>query len=170
MSTSDSYSGRGSSNQDSSSQDFDYDITVIGSGPAGQKAAVQAAKAGQRVALIERDRVLGGACVHRGTIPSKTLRENALRVNHMRSNAELANYSLPETVEMNMLITRLDRVLKAHDHYMGQQIGRNNIEVITGRASFQSIHSLEVSKPRGQNQQLRSRHFVIATGSFPRNP
>ena len=68
-----------------SRSDYDFDVTVIGSGPAGQKAAVQAAKAGQRVALIERDRVLGGACVHRGTIPSKTLRENALRVNHMPS-------------------------------------------------------------------------------------
>ena len=61
------------------------DVLVIGSGPAGQKAAVQAAKAGKTVALVERDQSLGGACVHRGTIPSKTLRENALRVKKMRS-------------------------------------------------------------------------------------
>jgi NAD(P) transhydrogenase len=66
---------------------FDYDVVVIGSGPAGQKAAVQAAKVGQKVAIIERDSLFGGACVHRGTIPSKTLRENALRVKHMSQNA-----------------------------------------------------------------------------------
>ena len=66
-----------------------YDLIVIGSGPAGQKSAVQASKLGKRVALIERDRYLGGACVHRGTIPSKTLRENALRITHMRANAKI---------------------------------------------------------------------------------
>ncbi|WP_156490302.1 FAD-dependent oxidoreductase, partial [Oleiphilus sp. HI0086] len=63
------------------------DVVIIGSGPAGQKAAVQAAKGGKSVALIERDQWLGGACVHRGTIPSKTLRENALRVKKMRENS-----------------------------------------------------------------------------------
>ena len=63
-----------------------YDIVVIGSGPAGQKSAIQAAKLGKSVALIERNKSFGGACVHRGTIPSKTLRENALRVKSMRQN------------------------------------------------------------------------------------
>ncbi|MCV6615305.1 MAG: FAD-dependent oxidoreductase, partial [Cellvibrionaceae bacterium] len=78
------------------SANYDYDVVVIGSGPAGQKASVQAAKAGQRVALIERDNLFGGACVHRGTIPSKTLRENALRVSHMRQNAALMDFNLSE--------------------------------------------------------------------------
>mgnify|MGYP000283018482 CR=1 FL=1 len=150
--------------------DYDYDVAVIGSGPAGQKAAVQAAKAGKKVVLIERDRFLGGACVHRGTIPSKTLRENALRINFMRRNAELAHYKLPEEVEMSVLINRLDQVLKAHDSYMGRQISRNGIEVITGRASFASAHELEITKMRGQSQRISAHYFVIATGSFPRNP
>ncbi|MFT6388987.1 MAG: NAD(P) transhydrogenase [Cellvibrionaceae bacterium] len=69
---------------------YDYDVVVIGSGPAGTKAAVQSAKLNKSVALIERDRFLGGACVHRATIPSKTLRENALRITHLRANARLS--------------------------------------------------------------------------------
>jgi len=90
------------------------DMIVIGSGPAGQKAAVQAAKSGRTVALIEKTKVLGGMCVHRGTIPSKTLRENALRVKNMRENAKLANFELREDLELATLITRLNEVLQAH--------------------------------------------------------
>lgn len=147
-----------------------YDVTIIGSGPAGQKAAVQAAKAGQRVALIERDRVLGGACVHRGTIPSKTLRENALRVNFMRHNAQLANYSLPEEVEMTVLINRLGQVLKAHDEYMSRQISRNNIRVIQGRARFINHNTLQIDKVQREQEIIESKKIIIASGSFPRHP
>ena len=89
---------------------FDYDVIVIGSGPAGQKAAIQSSKAGKRVAIIERDSLFGGACVHRGTIPSKTLRENALRVKHMRQNVALVDFELGEDTEMATLIDRLDEV------------------------------------------------------------
>ena len=84
-----------------------YDMLIVGSGPAGQKAAVQAKRSGARVALIEKTRELGGSCVHRGTIPSKTLRENALRVKNMRLNAALANFELAEDVELATLINRL---------------------------------------------------------------
>lgn len=147
-----------------------FDVIVIGSGPAGQKAAVQAAKAGKTVALIERDPWLGGACVHRGTIPSKTLRENALRVNHMRRNAKLSNFNLAEDIEMATLIDRLEDVLKAHDGYMQRQIERNNIEWIHGRARFISEHEIELKKVRGEPEVIRGSYFVIATGSYPRKP
>ena len=115
-----------------------FDFVVIGSGPSGQKAAIQAANAGKSVALIEQDALLGGACVHRGTIPSKTLRENARRVNIMRQNANLANFQLNEEMEMATLIDRLDEVLKAHDGFMVKQISRNNITQIRGRANFET--------------------------------
>jgi len=115
-----------------------FDVIVIGSGPAGQKAAVQAAKAGKTIALVERDQWLGGACVHRGTIPSKTLRENALRVKKMRENAALCSFELAEDTEMSTLIDRLNRVLKAHDGFMVNQIERNHIVRIHGRAKFLS--------------------------------
>lgn len=147
-----------------------YDLIVIGSGPAGQKSAVQAAKLGKKVALIERDRYLGGACVHRGTIPSKTLRENALRVTHMRANAKLSNFSLCENLEMSVLIDRLDEVLKAHDSYMEKQIARNHIERIHGCAEFTDAHRIQLIRPLGDPLTLTAKQFVIATGSYPRTP
>jgi NAD(P) transhydrogenase len=147
-----------------------YDIVVIGSGPAGQKAAVQAAKAGSRVALIERDKMLGGACVHRGTIPSKTLRENALRVRNMRQNAELANFELGEDIELATLITRLDHVLRAHDQYMQEQIDRNLITRIHGRARFTDARNLDITQVNGASLSVNANNIVIATGSLPRHP
>lgn len=152
------------------SADNCYDLIVIGSGPAGQKSAVQASKLGKRVALIERDRYLGGACVHRGTIPSKTLRENALRVTHMRANAKLSDFSLSDNLEMSVLIDRLDEVLKAHDMYMKKQILRNHIACIHGRAEFIDKQHIKVISPGGESSILCGKQFVLATGSLPRTP
>ncbi|AFU98871.1 Si-specific NAD(P)(+) transhydrogenase [Simiduia agarivorans] len=149
---------------------YDFDLVVIGSGPAGQKAAVQGAKAGKKVAIVERDKVLGGACVHRGTIPSKTLRENALRVKNMRANAALANFQLAEDTEMVTLINRLDQVLLAHDQYMRKQIDRNNITRIHGRAKFIDSHTLEIARVRDADYCIKAQNIIIATGSFPRKP
>ena len=147
-----------------------FDVVVVGSGPAGQKAAIQAAKVGQTVAIIERDKVIGGACVHRGTIPSKTLRENALRVKHMRQNAALVDFELGEDTEMVTLVNRLEEVLSAHDKYMRQQIDRNNIERIHGRASFVDKQTINVMQVGGGTCTLVANKIIIATGSFPRNP
>lgn len=151
-------------------QEDTYDLVVIGSGPAGQKSAVQAAKLGKRVALVERDRYLGGACVHRGTIPSKTLRENALRVSHMRANAKLSNFSLTDNLEMSVLIDRLDEVLKAHDMFMEKQIRRNHIDLLHGRAEFIDSTHIQLTIPRGETKTITAEQFVIATGSYPRTP
>jgi NAD(P) transhydrogenase len=147
-----------------------YNVVVVGSGPAGQKAAVQAAKAGKTVALIERDRLLGGACVHRGTIPSKTLRENALRVRNMRQNAALSNFHLAEDTELATLIDRLDMVLKAHDSYMQQQMERNNIDRIHGRARFIDSKNLQIDRVRGEPLFVDVDSVIIASGSYPRTP
>ncbi len=147
-----------------------FDLIVIGSGPAGQKSAVQAAKAGKTVAIIELTIELGGSCVHRGTIPSKTLRENALRVRNMRKNAALSQFELAEDIEIATLINRLDEVLKAHDTYMQKQLNRNGVELIHGRAAFLSNHFLEVSKVSGEPEILEAERIVIATGSHPRTP
>lgn len=147
-----------------------YDIIVVGSGPAGQKAAVQGAKLGKKVALIEKDREVGGSCVHRGTIPSKTLRENALRVKNMRMNAEIAQFELAEDLEVVTLINRLEQVLDAHDDYMRKQMSRNEIDLIHGRAKFVSANEIEITSVRGEKRVLETQYFIIATGSFPRAP
>lgn len=152
------------------STQYDFDMLVVGSGPAGQKAAIQAAKAGKTVALVERDNLFGGACVHRGTIPSKTLRENALRVSHMRQNAALADFELNEDLEMSTLITRLNDVLVAHDLYMSRQIDRNGIERIKGRASFIDNETMLIDRVQAESLTLRSKTIVLANGSYPRNP
>lgn len=151
------------------SSEQQYDIIVVGSGPAGQKAAVQAAKAGKRVAMIEGDKVLGGACVHRGTIPSKTLRENALRIAHLRGHAEIFSFSLRPDTEMAALIDNMHSVIKAHDDYIHKQIARNKIERVHGRASFVDNKTLKVDMPGGQQQTFKADYFVIATGSIPRH-
>jgi NAD(P) transhydrogenase len=147
-----------------------FDLIVIGSGPAGQKAAIQAAKCGRKVALIERSREMGGACVHKGTIPSKTLRENALRVRAMRENAEIVQFELPEDTELATLITRLGDVLDAHDEYMRRQITRNQVELVHGRARFVSATQIEVTHVQGHHSLLAAPAIVIATGSEPRAP
>jgi len=147
-----------------------YDMLIVGSGPAGQKAAVQAAQSGKTVALIERTRELGGSCVHRGTIPSKTLRENALRVRNMRLNAALANFELPEDIELATLIDRLNEVLLAHDSYMRRQLERNDVELVHGRATFLSATEIEVTSVTGDHTTYCSENILIATGSHPRHP
>ncbi|MGK0501136.1 MAG: NAD(P) transhydrogenase [Oceanicoccus sp.] len=145
-----------------------YDIIIIGSGPAGQKAAVQAAKADKKVAMIESDKVLGGACVHRGTIPSKTLRENALRISNLRNHAELFSFALRPDIEMAALIDNMHSVISAHDDYINKQITRNKIERIHGRASFIDNKRVSVSMPGGNIDEISADYFVIATGSIPR--
>jgi NAD(P) transhydrogenase len=146
------------------------DVLVIGSGPAGQKAAIQAAKNGQAVVLVERSRELGGSCVQRGTIPSKTLRENALRVKNMRLNAKLANYKLPEDIELNTLIHRLSEVLAAHDEYMRRQVLRNGVECLHGRATFINDRQVRITHVKGSTEVIEASTIVIATGSIPRKP
>ena len=147
-----------------------YDLIVIGSGPAGQKAAIQASKLGKKVALVEKTREVGGTCVYRGTIPSKTLRENALRIKNMRMNAKIANFELNEDLELATLITRLEEVLKAHDNYLGNQLERDHVTVLHGRAKFISNTALEIIDVHGDEAIVSGEKFIIATGSFPRHP
>jgi NAD(P) transhydrogenase len=142
-----------------------YDLVVIGSGPAGQKAAIQGAKAGRRVALVEREAAIGGGCVHRGTIPSKTLRDAALRATALPPGGEL-----PPDVEVRSLTLRLDQVVHAHAQYMERQIVRNGVEWIHGKASFATPHELVVRALDGSRRTLASGVYVIATGSRPRAP
>ncbi len=149
-----------------------FDVIVIGSGPAGQKAAIQAAKAGKRVAVVERDRQVGGSCVHTGTIPSKSLREHALR-------QRVRRVDLMEQ-PIQSLLDGVGATIAAHDAYMTAQLERNRIELLRGRASFvppQDIerrdtrqHTLIMKRIDGTAIALAAPIIIIAAGSRPRAP
>ena len=147
-----------------------YDIVVIGSGPAGQKAAVQGAKAGKRVAVIEREPGVGGACVYRGTIPSKTLRESALQTDRMTRSTARLDGPVPSNIMVSTLMRRLDEVVTSHGEYMRNQLTRNGVALLHGRAQFLSDSLIEMLTVDGMKQTLTADTIVIATGSRPRAP
>lgn len=148
-----------------------FDMIVIGSGPAGQKAAVQAAKAKASVVVIEEGEAVGGACVHRGTIPSKTLRETAIALGQLRRRSGgVLGVDPPEDLKLESLMTRLDQVVGAHRGFISDQLARNGIAHWHGRAKFVSPHVVEVRSPDGRVRRVTGRYVVIATGSKPRNP
>ncbi len=147
-----------------------YDVLVVGSGPAGQKAAIMAAKAGKKTAVIEREQGLGGGCVYRGTIPSKTLRETALSLDRIKRGAQAFDCQLKEGIEVGILMHRLNEVMDAHSRYMTAQLKRNNITFLHGCCKFVSDHVLEMTTVDNQTQQLHGDVIVLATGSRPKQP
>jgi NAD(P) transhydrogenase len=147
-----------------------FDIIVIGAGPAGQKAAIQGAKAGKRVALIERERGIGGSCVYRGTIPSKTLRESALHLDRLKRAGEALNFSLKPDTHIATLLSRLETVVSAHDTFMSRQLRRNGISLFHGRARFLDARTIEMQTVDGASQRFTAGAIILATGSRPRTP
>jgi NAD(P) transhydrogenase len=148
-----------------------FDMVVIGSGPAGQKAAVQAAKAKRSVVIIEQGAEVGGECVHRGTIPSKTLRETAVALGLLRRrSAGVLDVQPPADLKLASLMTRLDEVVHAHQGFISDQLQRNGVVHWHGRARFVSPHIIEVGSPDGSVKRAYGEFVVIATGSKPRNP
>jgi len=148
-----------------------FDMIVIGSGPAGQKAAVQAAKAKRSVVVIEEGAAVGGACVHRGTIPSKTLRETAVALGLLRRrSAGVLDVQPAADLKLASLMTRLEQVVHAHQGFIADQLERNGVVHWHGRARFVTPHVVEVRSPDGTVRRANAEFVVIATGSKPRNP
>jgi NAD(P) transhydrogenase len=148
-----------------------YDLVVIGSGPAGQKAAVQAAKAGATVLVVECEPHVGGACVHRGTIPSKALRETALSLSSFqRRSGSVFEVTVRDDLQVSSLMLRLDAVIGAHERYISDQLRRNGIDVWRGKARFLAPLAIEVGGIGGTRQRAEGKNVVIATGSVPRTP
>jgi NAD(P) transhydrogenase len=148
-----------------------WDVVVIGSGPAGQKAAVQAAKAGRRVCVVEREQDVGGSCVHRGTIPSKTLRETAMYLVGFRERVgKHVSFRIPGDLQLASLMGRMHDVVRAHVGYQREQMGRNGIHSVHGRARFVDAHTVAVESVFGETRVLHAGIVVIATGSRPRTP
>jgi NAD(P) transhydrogenase len=144
-----------------------YDLIVIGSGPAGQRAAIQGSKMGKRVALIERRELVGGVCVNTGTIPSKTFREAVLHLSgYHYQNIYGVNYRVKEKITMSDLAFRVQHVIKTEVDVIQAQLSRNNVELILGIATFIDPHSLRVTSARGE-QTYSADFFVVATGTKP---
>ena len=144
-----------------------YDLLVIGSGPAGQRAAIQGAKSGKRVAVIEKREVVGGASINTGTIPSKTIREAVLHLSgYNYQNIYGVNYRVKEKITMADLAFRVQHVIKTEIDVTQAQLSRNGIEVMTGVASFLDPHHIRVEGSRGHSD-FEAGVIIIATGTKP---
>ncbi len=147
-----------------------YDLIVIGSGPAGQRAAVQAAKLGKRVAVVEMRQVVGGVCINTGTIPSKTLREAALYLTgHGQHGIYGASYAVKARIDMEDLRLRTSHVIRKEIDVVKSQMLRNEVHLIHGIASFSGPRELTVADP-GDTHRLSAEYIVIAVGTHPAPP
>ena len=147
-----------------------YDLLVIGTGPAGQKAAVQAAKLGKKVGIIERKAVVGGVSTNTGTIPSKALREAVLYLSGFRQRTLYgAKYRLKKTITIEDLSFRANHVIKNEIQIVHNQMARNRIDMITGSASFLDPHCLRIQQSTGSIEHTAD-FIVIAVGTEPARP
>src|SRR5438105_8535862 len=148
-------------------QSYSYDLLVIGSGPAGQRAAIQAAKLNKRVAMVERKGVIGGVCINTGTIPSKTLREAALYLSGYRLHGLYgASYSVKQNITMEDLLFRTDHVIRHEIDVTRHQLMRNHVDVFGAEASFVDPHTVRLSEAAAHgSRELTSQNIVIATGT-----
>jgi NAD(P) transhydrogenase len=144
-----------------------FDMIVLGSGPAGQRAAIQSAKSGKRVAVVESREVLGGACVNTGTIPSKTMREAVMHLSgYQYQNVYGVNYRVKEKITMADLSFRVQHVIKTEVDVSHAQLSRNGVETLWGQGSFVDPHTIRVSSSRAITDYA-AQHIVIATGTKP---
>jgi NAD(P) transhydrogenase len=146
-----------------------FDLLCVGSGPAGQKAAIQAAKAGFRAGVIERESQVGGSCLLSGTIPSKALREQALRYRRMQGSASSLAVELRGDAPLSALLHGVETVIDAQDRYLQAQLARNQVELIRGRGVFLDANRIEVQHLDGSSTVLRAARVLLATGSRPRH-
>jgi NAD(P) transhydrogenase len=146
---------------------YSYDLLVIGSGPAGQRAAIQAAKLNKRVAIVERTAVIGGVCINTGTIPSKTLREAALYLSGYRLHGLYgASYSVKQNITMEDLLFRTDHVIRHEIDVTRHQLMRNHVDVFGADASFIDSHTVKLSEADAHSsREVTADKIVIATGT-----
>jgi len=147
------------------------DFAVIGSGPSGQKGAIQAAKLGASVAVIERDPYPGGVSINRGTIPSKTLRESIIELTNFHGRHFHGQKNEIQKVAITDLYYNLNKVLEQERSLIRRQFTRNKIELIQGLASFTSEHCLDIRDENGTIiKKIEAQFILIAVGSTPRHP
>jgi NAD(P) transhydrogenase len=144
-----------------------YDLAVIGSGPAGQKGAIAAAKLGKRVAMVDRKEMVGGVSIHTGTIPSKTLRESILYLSGFRERSFYGrDYSVKDEISVSDLAFRVQAVMAREVEVIRAQLKRNRVELVPGTAKFVDPHTLEIQGVAGTTR-LSAEHVLIACGTRP---
>ncbi|MBX3304532.1 MAG: Si-specific NAD(P)(+) transhydrogenase [Nitrospira sp.] len=149
---------------------FEYDLLCIGSGPAGQRAAVQAAKLGKRTAVVERGRLIGGVCVDTGTIPSKTFREAVLQeINRASFEQKLRQSVSSQRPIAQDLLARVAEVEQKQAEIIRDQLQRNNVTVLRGDASFHDPHTVLVTRD-DQSRVVTAANILIAVGTIPAPP
>ena len=149
---------------------YDFDLLCLGSGPAGQRAAVQAAKLGKRAAIVERQVGIGGVCLETGTIPSKTFREAVLSVSNAAES--LARQGMARSVSRPtaaQLLGRVGEVVRREMDVLERQLRRNGVEVIGGRGQFVDPHTIAVAA-NGTLRQISADTILIAVGTRPAPP
>lgn len=148
----------------------DYDLVVIGSGPAGQKAAIQAAKLCKRVAIVDASFRIGGACLHDGTIPSKSFREAIVHLSGYRERRHYGSaYRVKSQVEMGDLTSRTSGIVSDVEQTIRAQLIRNNVDIVHGFASLLDPHRVRV-RCGNREQILGTESIIIATGTHPWHP
>lgn len=149
---------------------FDFDLLVVGTGPAGQRAAIAAAKLGRRVGIIDRRACVGGVCVNTGTIPSKTLREAVLYLTGYRMKSVYGrHYRVKEEITMEDLLVHSHRVIQNELEVIQLQMSRNGVKMLTGEARFESPWTITVSDGRHQ-ERITAEKIVLAPGTEPAQP
>jgi len=152
-----------------------YDLIVIGSGPAGQKAALNAAKLGRRVALIDRQQTVGGVCIHTGTIPSKAIREAVLHLTGFKEREVYGHsYAVKHDITMADLLYRAQHVVRTEVDVIRSQMFRNGVTMLFGTASFVDANTLRITRGEGdglgETFDIKAQHILIAVGTEPARP
>ena len=153
------------------SKRHDYDLICIGSGPAGQRAAIQAAKLGKRTVVIEKQSCIGGVCIETGTIPSKTFRE-AVRRLYGPSNFDGSSvnvYGVPIRPTMPQLINQVERVMQREMQNISDALRRNDIDLVHGHASFADANTLQIDEENG-HRLISGDYILVAAGTRPSKP
>lgn len=148
-----------------------YDLIVIGSGPAGQRAAIQAAKLGKRVGIVEKNVRVGGVSVHTGTIPSKTVREAVLYLSGWRQRGFYGmSHRERQQITPEDVLHRVNVTLNHQVEVVVDQLSRNGVEIITGLAEFKDPHTVVVTAPDGTRQEYSASFVFLAVGTRPYRP